>query len=190
MHETLILVDEQDVVRGTGEKIEIHLTGALHRAFSVFIFNSQGELLLQKRSMLKYHSKGLWSNTCCGHPRHNESTEKAAHRRLMEEMGLDCSLEEVFQFTYRTILEEGLIEHEFNHVFVSTADQDPAITVAEADDWRWIDLQLLQKEIDEDPLRFTYWFRLALNILMRKFEQGLPRIHRFDQETFLQFPHD
>jgi isopentenyl-diphosphate delta-isomerase len=162
-NETVILVDSRDRVIGTGDKIEVHRIGALHRAFSVLIFNSRSQLLLQKRAMTKYHSRGLWSNTCCGHPRPEEPTGQAARRRLLEEMGLDCPLQEMYSFTYRASLENGLTEHEFNHVFIGRSDQNPIPALSEADEWKWSDLSMLEKEIQEKPHEFSYWFRICMN---------------------------
>ena len=109
--EYVVLVDEEDNALGTMEKMEAHEKGVLHRAFSVFTFNSQGELMLQRRALSKYHSGGLWTNTCCSHPRDGESTKEAAHRRLLEEMGFDCELTKAFHFIYKKELDKGLIEH-------------------------------------------------------------------------------
>jgi len=171
VNETLILVDSADRVIGTGEKIEIHRLGVLHRAFSVWIFNSRGELLLQKRAMTKYHSRGLWSNTCCGHPRPGETTENAARRRLQEEMGLDCALRETLTFTYEAQLESGLTEHEFVHVFFGRSEENPRLAPAEADEWKWMDLSNLVKAIKQKPNTFTYWFRICLNLIDRDLDE-------------------
>src|SRR5437660_813812 len=125
MRENVILVNEKDEMIGIEEKITAHSVGALHRAFSIFVFNSHGELLIQKRASTKYHSKGLWSNTCCGHPRLTESIEEASRRRLREEMGFDCDVKEVFNFIYRTNVDNNLIEHEYDHVLVGRFDGVP-----------------------------------------------------------------
>ena len=189
MNETVTLVDENDEDKGSCEKIEAHMTGTLHRAFSVFVFNSQGELLLQKRAKSKYHSKGLWSNTCCGHPRPGESTEAAAHRRLAEEMGFDCPLEEVFHFVYYTNLEDGLCEHEFNHVFIGRSEPEPRLDFDEAEDWKWTDIARLQNDIEDNPDNFTYWFRLSLNPVWHVYcdSYDLNRGPRVDDELELEF---
>src|SRR4051812_34432219 len=123
--EQLILVDAHDRELGAGEKLQVHLAGALHRAFSIFVFDAAGRLLIQKRAPGKYHSAGLWSNTACGHPRPGEATAPAARRRLREEMGLDCELHEAFEFLYRAELGDALVEHEYDHVFVGTHVGDP-----------------------------------------------------------------
>ncbi len=164
--EQVVLVNEKDEVVGMQEKIKAHLLGALHRAFSIFIFNSKGQLLLQKRTKTKYHSKGLWSNTCCGHPRFAESTAQASRRRLSEEMGFDCELREMFEFVYRAELDDGLIEHEYDHVLVGNFDGTPNPSTNEVDDWKWIDIPTLKRDLQESPEEHTYWFRIALEMLI------------------------
>src|SRR5205085_4273578 len=136
--EQVILVDECDRELGVSEKLQAHRAGALHRAFSIFIFDADKRLLLQKRAQTKYHSAGLWSNTACGHPRPGEPTEAAAHRRLREEMRFDCALRPAFQFLYRAELSGGLVEHEYDHVFVGEFDDEPVPDRAEVEDWRWV----------------------------------------------------
>src|SRR4030042_2763439 len=123
--EKIILVDENDREIGTEEKLKTHEQGKLHRAFSIFVFNSKGELLLQRRAKGKYHSGGLWTNTCCSHPREGEKLEEAVHRRLKQEMGLDCPLKEAFSFIYKVRFENGLFEHELDHVFIGRVDGKP-----------------------------------------------------------------
>jgi len=161
--EEVLLVNERDEVIGTEEKIKAHLDGALHRAFSVFILNSADELLLQRRTPTKYHSKGLWSNTCCGHPRPGETVEQASHRRLQEEMGFCAKLEKGFEFTYHAKLEDGLTEHEFDHVLTGKFDGIPQPDSREVAEWRWMDLPSLQLDVEQHPEHYTYWFRLSLN---------------------------
>jgi isopentenyl-diphosphate Delta-isomerase len=165
--EELILVNENDQVIGVGEKIQTHLIGALHRAFSVYILNSAGQLLLQKRSSTKYHSQGLWSNTCCGHPRLGESIEEASRRRLNEEMGFDCELREVFEFIYHAKLDNNLYEHEYDHVVVGRFDGSPTPNRDEVDEWKWVDLMTLKLDIEKHPENYTYWFRISLDELCR-----------------------
>lgn len=162
MEEQVILIDEHDREVGVGEKLATHREGALHRAFSVVIFNSAGEMLLQQRAVTKYHSGGLWSNTCCGHPRPGETTEAAARRRLQEEMGVDCPLEEAFTFRYRTELEDGLSENEYDHVLVGHCDVTPQPTRDEVGDWRWMCMADLRRDIAAQPERYTYWFKVLL----------------------------
>ena len=158
----VILVDENDNEIGAGEKIKTHKEGKLHRAFSIFVFNSKGELLLQRRAKSKYHSGGLWSNTCCSHPEVGESLEKTVHRRLKEEMGFDCELKEILSFTYRTKLDNGLIENEYDHVFVGNFDGEPSPDPEEVDEWKWIDVKELKKDIQENPNNYTYWLRVSI----------------------------
>lgn len=160
--EQVVLVDENDRDLGHMEKIAAHREGLLHRAFSVFIFNRKGELLLQQRAKDKYHSGGLWTNTCCGHPRPGEATRQAAERRLKEEMGISATLRPAYRFVYRVDLDDGLSEHELDHVFVGTADGDPRPDSSEAMDWRRVGRADLEQEIDAHPALFTAWFPLCV----------------------------
>ena len=160
--EYVVLVDEQDNETGTKEKLQAHVDGDLHRAISVFIFNSKHELLLQQRAAGKYHSAGLWTNTCCSHPRPGEATEDAAHRRLMEEMGMQAPLKEVFSFVYKASLEHGLTEYEFDHVFTGYSDAAPLPDVTEAGAWKYIELDELETEIKNHPEQYTEWFKICL----------------------------
>jgi isopentenyl-diphosphate Delta-isomerase len=166
MTEQVILVNEKDEIVGIEEKLKAHLVGVLHRAFSIFVFNGADQLLLQKRSSTKYHSEGLWSNTCCGHPRPGESIEEASRRRLSEEMGFDCEVRECFKFIYRVKLDNDFIEHEYDHVLVGKFDGNPIPSKDEVDDWKWIDLATLKLAIEEKPESYTYWFGIALNVLL------------------------
>lgn len=166
--ENVILVDSNDVVQGVMEKMQAHVTGSLHRAISVFVYNSKGEFLLQKRALEKYHSAGKWSNTCCSHPRPQESNIDAATRRLKEEMGLDCDLKEWFKFTYRAEFENGLVEHEFDHVFIGTTDVLPQPNPEEVASFRYITTEALISDIDRNPERYTPWFRLCLERINQK----------------------
>jgi isopentenyl-diphosphate delta-isomerase len=161
----VILVDEHDRERGSATKSEAHRSGALHRAFSVLVFNRRGEILLQQRALDKYHSGGLWSNTCCGHPRPGEDTGAAARRRLREEMGFECDLRRLFAFYYRVELARGLSEHEYDHVFVGSYEGDPRPDPAEVEAWRWIQLSAVHREIAEAADRYTRWFPLILQRL-------------------------
>lgn len=160
--EELILVDEHDQPIGTGLKLSVHKDGLLHRAFSIFIFNGKGQLMLQRRALGKYHSGGLWTNTCCGHPRPKETVLGAAHRRLQEEMGFDCALHEAGTLTYRAEVSQGLIEHEFDHVFVGRFDGDVHPDPEEALDWQWIDLDTLHTALVTQPDTFTVWFKTII----------------------------
>jgi len=161
--EQVILVDERDRELGAGEKLRAHREGALHRAFSVFIFDGAGRLLIQKRAREKYHSAGLWSNTACGHPRPGEATREAARRRLREEMGLDCELREAFEFLYRAELDGALVEHEYDHVFVGTHEGGPrAPDPAEVEDWRWVSMSELRRGLREESHLYSYWLKLVV----------------------------
>lgn len=162
MPEHVILVDENDRPLGISEKMSAHRDGKLHRAFSIFVFNNEGELLLQRRALNKYHSSGLWTNTCCSHPRPGESVEAAAVRRLCEEMGFECALHKAFHFIYKAPLERALIEHEFDHVFIGHFNGQPRPNPNEVMEWRWLDLAALEQELELSPERYTIWFRLAM----------------------------
>jgi isopentenyl-diphosphate Delta-isomerase len=161
MQEEVVLVNERDEVLGRMEKLEAHRKGVLHRAFSVFIFHSDGRLLLQKRAASKYHSAGLWTNTCCGHPRPDEPIADAAARRLWEEMRIDPALAPRFSFLYRAELDHGLVEHELDQVYFGThdggADPDPD----EADVWRYAHPIDIDTELAAHPERYTTWFKLC-----------------------------
>jgi isopentenyl-diphosphate Delta-isomerase len=157
--ETVILVDENDRVMGSLEKLQAHEEGRLHRAFSIFVFDSTGRLLLQCRSSKKYHSANLWSNTCCGHPRPGESVSFAAHRRLREEMNFDCDLYEEFRFTYRARLDERFVEHEYDYVFVGECNDDPAPNAKEVSDWKWMSIDELKLDIETNHTAYSYWLQ-------------------------------
>ncbi|WP_333995503.1 isopentenyl-diphosphate Delta-isomerase [Burkholderia orbicola] len=159
MDEQLVLIDADDVPVGTCGKMQAHREGLLHRAFSIFVFNSCGRLLLQQRAFDKYHSGGLWSNTCCGHPRPDEKLEQATHRRLNEEMGFSCALRKVDTLLYRASFANGLVEHELTHILAGAFDGSPAPDPAEAAAWRWIDIPELIEWLDTEPAAFTVWFR-------------------------------
>jgi farnesyl-diphosphate farnesyltransferase len=171
--EQVVLVNEGDEPIGVEEKIKAHLDGALHRAFSVFVFNSAGDLLLQRRTTTKYHSRGLWSNTCCGHPRPGETIEQASRRRLSEEMGFDSKLERVFDFVYRTKLEDGLIEYEFDHVLVGSFDGIPNPNSDEVAEWKWMNLAALRIDLEKHPEHYTFWLQVSLDKFDRDFQPAL-----------------
>jgi len=157
----VILVDSDDRQIGTEPKMPVHLSGKLHRAFSVFVFGDDGCVMLQQRAFSKYHSGGLWTNTCCSHPRPGESIDDAAHRRLREEMGFDCALERKFSFIYRAQLDKGLTEHEFDHVFIGKFNGTPALNSQEAAGWRWAKPDSVDRDILANPQNYTVWFRIA-----------------------------
>ncbi len=167
MQEYVTLVDENDNVVGAAEKIDAHLNPRLHRAFSIFIANSNGELLIQRRAEGKYHCPGMWANTCCGHPRPGEPLEAAAHRRLREEMGFDTGLVKAFSFIYKTEFENGLTENEYDHVFVGRWDGTPNINKNEASDYKWIRKDVLEENIKKNPQIYTSWFKIAWGTLLK-----------------------
>ena len=172
MEQLLVLVDDHDNPIGVAEKLEAHRSGHLHRAFSIFIFDSDGNLLLQKRAQTKYHSGNLWSNTCCGHPRPNESTKDAAERRLVEEMGFICELEEIFSFIYRVKVDETLFEHEFDHVFIGRFGGSPTPNPEEVSDWKWVAIGELEKDIACEPEKYSYWLKISLEKVLRMHQQN------------------
>ena len=157
----LILVDENDAPRGTMEKMEAHKKGELHRAFSIFVFNSKGELLLQRRAMDKYHSGGLWTNTCCSHPQPKENLQESAHKRLHEEMGFSCTLEKVFHFIYKAELDNELTEHELDHVFIGHYNENPKINSLEVAEWKYMSINEIQQNIKLNPELYTAWFKIV-----------------------------
>lgn len=161
--EQVVLVNDHDEETGVMEKMEAHRTGSLHRAFSVLLFNSRGEMLLQKRAQTKYHSSGLWTNTCCSHPRPGESLEEATRRKLRQEMGIEANPRFAFKFQYKAPLDNQLIEYEIDHVFIGQFDGEPVLNEHEAEDWRFVDLHSLKQQIHTDPQQFTPWFRLILD---------------------------
>lgn len=160
--EHVILVDSKDNPIGLMEKMEAHKRALLHRAFSVVVFNSKGEMMLQKRAADKYHSPNLWTNTCCSHPRQGESVLEAARRRLQEEMGFECHLDEAFSFLYRAELDQDLVEHELDHVVIGRFDGAPELNPEEAADWKWASPQSIAAEIAANPEDFTEWFKILL----------------------------
>jgi len=160
--EKVILVDENDRAIGSLEKLRAHQEGRLHRAFSIFVFDCRGRLLIQRRSSTKYHSANLWSNTCCGHPTPGESISAAAHRRLKEEMNFDCELRESFRFTYRIRLDHSLFEHEYDYVLVGEYNDDPTPNAKEVSGWKWISIDELKAEIRTNHFEYSYWLRYLI----------------------------
>jgi isopentenyl-diphosphate delta-isomerase len=163
MEDTILVIDETDKEIGNGSKMDIHRRGILHRAFSIFVFNSKGKLLIQQRLKNKYHSGGLWTNTCCSHQRLGETLEESTHRRLIEEMGFDCELTEIFTFKYRANLDHDLIENELDHVFIGRYEKDPLPNIDEVEGFKWISVADIQKDIKKNPDNYTYWFKLVVN---------------------------
>ena len=153
--EEVILVDEHDNSVGTMEKMEAHRKGLLHRAFSILVFNSKGEMLLQRRASSKYHSGGLWTNACCSHPVPGEPIAEATRRRLKFEMGIDVQPEYAYKFIYRVNLDKELVEHELDHVFTAVYDGAPMVNRQEVEDWKYVDLKSLQDDIRANPDRWA-----------------------------------
>ncbi len=159
----LILVDENDKMIGSGEKLWVHEQALLHRAFSIFVFNDEGQMLIQRRALSKYHSGGLWTNACCSHPIADEELEFTLHDRLQDEIGLDCDLTFQFKFIYKAAFENGLTEHELDYVYFGKTYQQPILNPEEADAFRWIEVEDLKKEIENAPEDFTVWFKIILS---------------------------
>lgn len=163
--EMVILVDQNDQQVGLMEKMEAHEKAVLHRAFSIFIFNSKGEMLLQQRAFHKYHSPGLWTNACCSHPREGETLEQSTARRLEEEMGMQCQITKAFDFVYKADVGQGLTEHELDHVFLGETDQQPSINPDEVASWKYMKLEDLHQDMKSNPENYTVWFKIAFNEL-------------------------
>ncbi|WP_299007702.1 isopentenyl-diphosphate Delta-isomerase [uncultured Tenacibaculum sp.] len=160
MKEQVILVDQQDNPIGLMEKIEAHEKALLHRAFSVFVFNDKNELMLQQRAAEKYHSPLLWTNTCCSHQRDGESNIEAGKRRLKEEMGFSCELEELFSFIYKAPFDNGLTEHEYDHVMIGTFNDEPIVNPEEVASYKWMPLEEVKNDIENHPEEYTAWFKI------------------------------
>jgi len=163
MNQQLILVNENDEEIGFGEKMIVHQKAQLHRAFSIFVMNSQNQLLLQKRAYQKYHSGGLWANTCCSHPIRGERQEDTIHRRLQEEMGFDCDLKHMFHFIYQAELDNELTEYEYDHVYLGRFNGIPNPDSDEVCEWKWMDLVKVHDDIKKNPDIYTYWIKHAFN---------------------------
>ncbi len=168
MEEQVILVNERDEKIGLMPKLEAHQKGILHRAFSIFVFNDHNELMLQQRALNKYHSPGLWTNTCCSHQRDGETSLEAGKRRLEEEMGFITPLKETDSFIYKTPFDNGLTEHELDHILVGNYNGIPEINQAEVASWKWITLEQIQKDIQINPDDYTAWFKIIID----KFHQN------------------
>jgi len=158
--EQVILVDKKDTQIGLMPKMEAHEKGVLHRAFSVFIFNTKNELMLQQRALHKYHSPGLWTNTCCSHQREGETNIQAGKRRLFEEMGFVTELKETISFIYKAPFDNGLTEHELDHILVGAFESTPNITKEEVADWKWMNVELVKQDIQKNPENYTAWFKI------------------------------
>lgn len=163
IEEQVILVNEQDQEIGLMPKMEAHEKAVLHRAFSVFIFNSRNELMLQQRASHKYHSPDLWTNTCCSHQRHGESNIEAGKRRLFEEMGIVTELEEKTSFIYKAPFDNGLTEHELDHIMVGYYDDAPSLNQEEVKDWKWMSLEDVKNDIIINPSSYTAWFKIIFD---------------------------
>lgn len=163
VEEQVILVDTNDNQIGLMPKMEAHEKAVLHRAFSVFIFNDNGELMLQQRASEKYHSPLEWTNTCCSHQRDGETSLEAGKRRLQEEMGFECELEEVFTFIYKAPFENGLTEHELDHVMIGKYNGSPAINKEEVEAYKWMALEEVKVELELQPEIYTAWFRIIFD---------------------------
>jgi isopentenyl-diphosphate Delta-isomerase len=165
MADQVILVNEKDEPIGFMDKMEVHRQAKLHRAFSIFIFNEEGQMLLQQRAQHKYHSAGLWTNTCCSHPAPGEETISAAHRRLQEEMGFDAPLIKIFDFTYKAGFDNGLTEHEFDHVFLGIYSGNINPDKNEVQDYGYRSMEEIRNALNDDPESYTAWFHIAFPLL-------------------------
>ena len=172
MKEMIILVDEYDNELGAIEKLEAHKQGVLHRAFSIFIFDSNNKMLIHRRALEKYHTPGLWTNACCSHPRYDERLENSVHRRLVEEMGFDCELKEIFSFIYRAEFHNGLIENELDHVFIGYYDGEVNPNKEEVHEYKWVEIDELLEDINNDPDKYTYWFKEAVVKVLEYIEEN------------------
>jgi isopentenyl-diphosphate delta-isomerase len=171
MNQQVILVNENDEEVGVSEKIDAHRKALLHRAFSIFIFNAKGEMLLQQRAKNKYHSPELWTNACCSHPYPLESTEAAARRRLQEELGFTTSLKKIFDFTYRSEFDNGLTEFEFDHVFVGEYNDKITPNINEVSECCFMNFEDIEAKLSSHPKKFTPWFHIAYP-MVKEWKQG------------------
>jgi len=169
--EKVILVDQNDEQIGLMPKMEAHEKGLLHRAFSVFVFNDKNELMLQQRAHSKYHSPGLWTNTCCSHQREGESNIAAGKRRLQEEMGFSTELSDTISFIYKAPFDNGLTEHEFDHILVGNFQQEPKLNLEEAAAWKWMALEDVKKDMIDNPSLYTEWFKIIFDKYYQTIQQ-------------------
>lgn len=163
MEEQVILVNEQDEPIGLMEKLEAHQKAVLHRAFSVFILNENNEIMLQQRAFHKYHSPMLWTNTCCSHQRNGESNIEAGKRRLNEEMGFSAELKELFHFIYKAPFDNGLTEHELDHVMIGYYNEEPVINSDEVANWKWMSIEAVREDMQDNPGIYTVWFKIIFD---------------------------
>jgi len=161
--EKVILVNEKDEQIGLMEKIEAHEKALLHRAFSVFVFNDKNELMIQQRALSKYHSPGLWTNTCCSHQREGESNIEAGKRRLQEEMGFSTELKDTISFIYKAPFDNGLTEHEFDHILVGYFEGEPNLNPDEVAEWKWMSLEAIEEDMQANPSIYTEWFKIIFD---------------------------
>ncbi|MTI38678.1 isopentenyl-diphosphate Delta-isomerase [Fulvivirga lutimaris] len=164
----VILVNSKDEELGILDKMEAHFEGVLHRAFSVLVYNSKGEMLIQKRAADKYHSGGLWTNACCSHQHPGESSEVAAKRRLKEEIGLEANPEFLYKFIYKAELDNNLTEFEYDHVLTCITDDKPVLNPAEVEDFQYVDIKSLMLDIQQNPTNYTFWFKQIMENLQSK----------------------
>lgn len=183
MSSEILLVNDNDEIIGQSEKIKIHKEGLLHRAFSIILFNTKGKMLIQKRASSKYHSGGLWTNACCSHHGPNEELEVVIHKRLKEEMGIDCDLKKIFSFRYYAVLDNDMIENEIDHVFIGQTDKNPLPNPEEVQDYKWMSINSLKEDITKNPERYTVWFKILLMKYLNKKQEIL-------QEFFKNLPID
>lgn len=171
--EQVVLIDGNDTMCGTMEKLQAHREGRLHRAFSVLILNDSGEMLIHQRAFTKYHSGGKWTNACCGHPRPGEDTQQAAERRLMEEMGFTVPLKHLYHFTYKAALQDGLTEYELDHVFMGLYNEPPIPNPDEVNAWRYMPIENIIKEIKAMPEQYSVWFKHIMEAFPTQFKPRL-----------------
>ncbi|NPA68412.1 MAG: isopentenyl-diphosphate Delta-isomerase [Chlorobi bacterium] len=164
----VILVDENDNQTGTEDKMQAHLNGNLHRAFSVFLFNDKGEMLLQRRALSKYHSGGLWTNACCSHPQPDSSIDEDLKDRLLFEMGIECKLDYLLSFRYKAEFSDGITENELDHVYYGYFNGIPHPNPDEAEDWKWVDIADIEDDIDRHPEKYTEWFKIIFPVVKEK----------------------
>lgn len=169
--EKVILVNEKDEPIGLMGKMEAHEKALLHRAFSVFVFNDKNELMIQQRALGKYHSPGLWANTCCSHQREGETNIEAGKRRLQEEMGFTTELRDSISFIYKAPFDNGLTEHEFDHILIGEYNEEPKINPDEVHDWKWISLEAIKQDIQANPSNYTEWFKIIFDKYYKHIEQ-------------------